>query len=61
MTLEEGLGTKKTLMVVKEVEFGVYLGEIARRRYYCRKSRCRKAWRWEIRSKYSCIRILRTG
>ena len=26
MTLEEGLGTKKTLMVVKEVEFGVYLG-----------------------------------
>ncbi|MSS41607.1 S1 RNA-binding domain-containing protein [[Clostridium] scindens] len=27
MTLEEGLGTKKTLMVVKEVEFGVYLGK----------------------------------
>ena len=26
MTLEEGLGTKKTLLVVKEVEFGVYLG-----------------------------------
>ena len=26
MTLEEGLGTKKTLMVVKEVEFGLYLG-----------------------------------
>ena len=26
MTLEEGLGTKKRLMVVKEVEFGVYLG-----------------------------------
>lgn len=26
MTLEDGLGTKKTLMVVKEVEFGVYLG-----------------------------------
>lgn len=26
MTLEEGLGTKKKLMVVKEVEFGVYLG-----------------------------------
>lgn len=26
MTLEEGLGTNKTLMVVKEVEFGVYLG-----------------------------------
>ncbi len=46
MTLEEGLGTKKTLMVVKEVEFGVYLGN-GRRRYFCRKSRCRKAWRWE--------------
>ena len=26
MTLEDGLGPKKTLMVVKEVEFGVYLG-----------------------------------
>ena len=26
MTLEDGLVTKKTLMVVKEVEFGVYLG-----------------------------------
>ena len=26
MTLEEGLGTKKTLRVVKEGEFGVYLG-----------------------------------
>ena len=31
MTLEEGLGTKKTLMVVKEVEFGVYLGNSQRK------------------------------
>ena len=34
MTLEEGLGTKKTLMVVKEVEFGVYLGN-SQEKYSC--------------------------
>ena len=58
MTLEEGLGTKKTLMVVKEVEFGVYLGNSQEKVLLPKKQVPEGV---EIRSKYSCIRILRTG
>ena len=49
MTIEQNLGKRVTLMVVKKVEFGVYLGTDDDKVAALRASRCRKASRSVIR------------
>lgn len=54
------LGEKQVLTVVKIVDFGVYLGS-DEERVLLPKNRCLLELKWEIRLKYSYIRILQTA
>ena len=58
------LGKKQELLVVKSVEFGVYLGEKAdadaKNRVLLRRSRCRKTPGRETAWRYLFIKIQKT-
>ena len=54
------LGRVQELMVVREKNFGVYLGQKMTRRRSCfRRNRCRRAQKWAISSRYLFIKIPR--
>lgn len=58
------LGRVQELMVVREKNFGVYLGQKkddAGGRSCFRRNRCRRAQKWAISSRYLFIKIPRTA
>ena len=50
------VGETQTLIIEKQVPFGVYLAEEG-----CPNCRCRRAPRWETKSRSSSIEIPRTA
>ena len=60
------VGETQTLIIEKQVPFGVYLAEYIwpkreeRKESCCPDCRCRRAPRWETGSRSSSIEILRT-
>ena len=55
------IGRKQKLVVVKKVEFGIYLGrpgkQARRNVFFCRSNRCRKEQKREMSWKYFCTAI----